>query len=174
MDSCLCNLHHAGQFDFENAILESTKCSVYTFDWYERIANEYIYYKVNGIKDESMMRSTYDGSDIGPRHKYYKKCIGDEKKAESNPSFTTLSNAVKDLNIKGIKLLKIDIEGFEVDEIASWKVSNVDLPEQIAIEMHHSQVMYNSLNNPFDFSNLVCTFCTHKVIVYVQYACLIG
>lgn len=110
------------------------------------------------MKDESMMCSTYDGSDIGPRHKYYKKCIGDEKKAESNPAFTTLSNAVKDVNIKGIKLLKIDIEGFEVDEIASWKVSNVDLPEQIAIELHHSQVMYNSLNNPFDFSNLICTF----------------
>lgn len=112
--------------------------------------------------------STYDGSDIGPRHQYHKKCIGDEKKAGSNPSFTTLSKAVKDLNIvQGIKLLKIDIEGFEVDEIASWQVSNGDLPEQIAIELHHSQVMYNSLNDAFDFSNLVCTFLMDWCFVWL-------
>ena len=75
---------------------------------------------------------------------------------------------MKDLNIvQGIKLLKIDIEGFEVDEIASWQVSNGDLPEQIAIELHHSQVMYNSLNDAFDFSNLVCTFLMDWCFVWL-------
>jgi len=25
---------HAGQYDFEKALLEKTQCDIYTFDWY--------------------------------------------------------------------------------------------------------------------------------------------
>lgn len=27
-------IEHAGQYDFERALLEKTRCDIYTFDWY--------------------------------------------------------------------------------------------------------------------------------------------
>jgi hypothetical protein len=111
-----------GQFDFEVDILESTDCLVYTFD------------------------CTYDGKSLDQyngRHKYLKKCIGTAAKEANDPSFITLAHAVRDLGVSEITLLKMDIEGSEYDEIASWGVEQGKfLPESMAIEIHRSEVIY--------------------------------
>ena len=78
------------------------------------------------------------------RHKYLKKCIGTAARAEHDPKFITLANAVQDLGLKLVTLLKIDIEGSEFDELASWQVEHAaTLPEMIAIEVHNSEVIYS-------------------------------
>ena len=54
-----------------------------------------------------------------------------------------------------IDLLKIDIEGYEFDETAYWSIKDPWLPEQIAIEVHHSQAIYSGKAANTDFSNLL-------------------
>ena len=59
-------------------------------------------------------RSTYDGKSVGPRHTYYKLCLGGAAKAEADPNFVTLGGkqgAMALMKIDKINLLKIDIEG---------------------------------------------------------------
>jgi len=102
--------------------------------------------------------STYRGRSQGSRHTYIEKCIGTREKAGTDKRFSTLAGAAKSLRVPKITLLKIDIEGYEFDEMAAWRAEDLTLPEQISIEMHHSQVMYaggSSYNKPMDFSNLL-------------------
>ena len=136
-DECVVfSLGSNGQYDFERALLKQTKCKIYTFD------------------------CTYEGNSLGKRHEYIKKCIGTVEKAGINKDFMTLSVAARDLGVNEITLLKIDIEGYEFDEIAGWSVTDLSLPEQISIEVHHSQVIYHGGANSShykvqDFSNLL-------------------
>lgn len=107
--------------------------------------------------------STYDGQSIGERHTYIKKCIGNPEKSTRDEVFLTISQAMQELGVDKVSLLKIDIEGYEFDEIATWKRYNPDLPEQVAIEIHHSEVLYKHYGkevDPMDFSNLICTACS--------------
>jgi hypothetical protein len=84
-------------------------------------------------------------------------------KAGENKNFVTLSQAAQEMRVKKIDLLKIDIEGYEFDEIAGWSIADFALPDQVSIEVHHSQVIYaggtdSSRYKVQDFSNLLCTF----------------
>ena len=131
-DDCVVfSLGSDGNYIFEQDLLGSTKCNIYTFD------------------------CTYAGSSQGPRHKYINKCIGTAAKETTDEKFTTLENAVKELGISSIDLLKIDIEGYEFDETAYWSIKDSWLPEQVAIEVHHSQAIYSGKGNNTDFSNLL-------------------
>eukprot|EP00890_Picochlorum_soloecismus_P003932 jgi/Picsp_1/453/NSC_00451-R1_protein len=133
-DCVVFSLGSNGQYDFERSLLTHTPCKIYTFD------------------------CTYKGKSQGSRHTYIEKCIGTREKAGTNNRFTTLAGAAKRLRVPKITLLKIDIEGYEFDEMAAWRAEDLTLPEQISIEMHHSQVMYaggSSFNKPMDFSNLL-------------------
>jgi hypothetical protein len=137
-DCVVFSLGSNGQYDFERALLKTTMCTIYTFD------------------------CTYKGVSQGQRHKYIKKCIGSMEKEGSDPRFITLSNAARELGVKKISLLKIDIEGYEFDEIATWTTQDLWLPEQISIEVHHSQIIYaggsqeeTSHYKVQDFSNLL-------------------
>lgn len=138
-DECVVfSLGSNGQYDFEEALLKETPCTIYTFD------------------------CTYDGISLGARHKYIKKCIGSMEKEGSDPRFITLSNAVREVGVNKINLLKIDIEGYEFDEIATWTIQDSWLPEQISIEVHHSEAIYaggskdeTSHYKVQDFSNLL-------------------
>jgi hypothetical protein len=76
--------------------------------------------------------------------------------------FITLSNAARELGVEKINLLKIDIEGYELDEISGWSITDRSLPEMISIEVHHSQVVYHGGSSEEtshykvqDFSNLL-------------------
>ncbi|KAI8104004.1 hypothetical protein M9434_002273 [Picochlorum sp. BPE23] len=136
-DSCVIfSLGSNGQYDFEKALLEKTRCDIYTFD------------------------CTYNGRSLSRRHKYVKKCIGSMTKAGENKNFVTLSQAAQEMRVKKIDLLKIDIEGYEFDEIAGWSIADFALPDQVSIEVHHSQVIYaggtdSSRYKVQDFSNLL-------------------
>lgn len=138
-DNCVVfSLGSNGQYDFERALLKQTMCTIYTFD------------------------CTYNGASQGQRHKYIKKCIGSMEKEGSDSRFITLSNAARELGVQKISLLKIDIEGYEFDEIATWSTQDRLLPEQISIEVHHSQIIYaggskeqTSHYKVQDFSNLL-------------------
>ncbi|WPT12164.1 hypothetical protein PSENEW3n2_00003822 [Picochlorum sp. SENEW3] len=130
-DCVVFSLGSNGQYGFEKDLLESTECDIFTFD------------------------CTYDGVSQGTRHTYVQKCIGTAPKESSNPSFTTLAHAVRDLGVSTIDLLKIDIEGYEFDETAYWSIKDPWLPEQIAIEVHHSQAIYSGKAANTDFSNLL-------------------
>ena len=130
-DCIVFSLGSNGQYDFERDLLGSTECKIYTFD------------------------CTYDGVSQGPRHTYFKKCIGTAAKEASDENFITLANAVKMVGVSKIDLLKIDIEGYEFDEMAYWSIKDPWLPEQVAIEVHHSKVIYSSVVNNTNFSNLL-------------------
>jgi hypothetical protein len=137
-DCVIFSLGSNGQYDFELDLLDRTSCSIYTFD------------------------CTYDGVSQHPtRHTYIKKCIGTQEKEGSDKRFVTLSNAARELGIESINLLKIDIEGYEFDEISGWSISDLWLPEQISIEVHHSEVIYHGGGNATshykvqDFNNLL-------------------
>jgi hypothetical protein len=73
-----------GNYDFELSVLNQTSCSVHTFD------------------------CTYDGESQGPRHSYYKWCVGDEKSGENFKSWATIT---KTLGHSKVDVLKIDIGG---------------------------------------------------------------
>jgi len=63
--------------------------------------------------------------------------------------------------VERVDLLKVDIEGYEFDELSSWSITD-SLPVQISIEVHHSSVIYTGGNENEtshykvqDFSNLL-------------------
>ncbi|KAL4517156.1 hypothetical protein Ndes2526A_g00734 [Nannochloris sp. 'desiccata'] len=123
-----------GDFSFENAMLEATPCKIFTFD------------------------CTVDGNSINERHQYHKKCIGTAARADTDADrFITLDQAAQLVGVQTINLLKIDIEGFEFDTLSSWSQLDRFLPEQVAIEIHHSEVIYHGIsqNAQDDFSNLL-------------------
>ena len=135
-DPCVVfSLGSNGDYSFEESILDTTSCTVHTFD------------------------CTVNGRNLSERHHYHKLCLGSAAKAAVDPNFITLEEAVS--FVDKVSLLKIDIEGFEFDALASWKQMDTLLPEQVTIEVHHSYVIYMgtpSQNNAKDFSNLLCTF----------------
>ena len=132
-----------GDFTFEESILNSTQCLIHTFD------------------------CTFNGSSIDKRHTYHEKCLGSAERAQTDERFTTLAAAAAGVGVVKINLLKIDVEGYEYDVLSSWSQGDASLPEQIAIEVHHSDVIYNSEGSPGskdnakDFSNLLCESRTH-------------
>ena len=89
-------------------------------------------------------------------------------KSSSSSQFTTLAQAMSELKVSKISLLKIDIEGYEYDEMSAWRAEDLFLPEQVSIEVHHSQVIYagSSQNQYQDFSNLLCTYMIYLDAVF--------
>lgn len=123
-----------GDFTFEQAILSAAPCQVHTFD------------------------CTYPGTslDSNTRHFYHKMCIGSARVAAAkSDSFVTLSGALKLMRASKIDLLKMDIEGFEYDVMASWgipdsgDIADLDLamaalPRQVAFELHVFDLYFHS------------------------------
>ena len=104
-----------GDFSFEESMLTVTDCDIHTFD------------------------CTISGASIHPRHQYHQRCLGSSAKAALDERFITLSSAAAELGVEKINLLKIDVEGYEFDALATWTQFDT-LPEQVAIELHHSEV----------------------------------
>lgn len=132
-----------GNFNFENDILANTPCDVHTFD--------------------CTMATRGGGTKLhATRHNFFLKCIGSQQKADSDSNFVTLPQAMKLAGAKKVDVLKIDIEGFEYDVMATWgtlEESDLDtqyLPLQILIEVH-LQYMYfgTSYFGKNDLSNLM-------------------
>ena len=127
------SLGSQGDFTFEESMLNNTECIIHTFD------------------------CTYAGRSIHPRHQYHQLCLGSPEKAEKDPKFISLEGAIAQNKIDKINLLKIDIEGFEYDVLSVWRQMEAALPEMVAIEIHHSEVVYwgTTWNKADDFSNLL-------------------
>lgn len=117
------SLGSQGQYDFENSMLGNTPCEVHTFD------------------------CTFDGHSQGPRHHYHKLCLGSPEKASEDALFVTLTQAMKMLDITTMSLLKMDIEGFEYDVMATWQKAD-PLPSQISFELHWDGVYWGTNPSP--------------------------
>jgi hypothetical protein len=118
---------YAGNYKFEKAMLEATKCQIHTFD------------------------CTYNGKAIHPtRHHYHKWCIGPDSHANSSEDATPDStsndggkirvyrswkNITTTLRHQAVHLLKVDIEGYEYPLLAEFKHGDV-LPSEISMELH--------------------------------------
>ncbi|KAL4425792.1 hypothetical protein ABPG75_009808 [Micractinium tetrahymenae] len=128
------SLGSAGNFDFEEEVLKSTPCEVHSFD------------------------CTYDGADLPGykgRHRYHKICVGQAGSGAAvagDAVFMTYPAILAMLNHTRVDLLKIDVEGFEMDVFSGWKPA-CQLPMQIAMEVHYSR-LYASDMNPRNFANL--------------------
>lgn len=110
------SLGSRGDFSFEKAMLEATKCEVHTFD------------------------CTFSGTSLEPRHHYHKLCIGRSKDTD----FVTLDEAVAMVGASTLDLLKMDIEGFEFDVFADWDKDTKLLPKQLSFELHYKNLYYGS------------------------------
>eukprot|EP00877_Chromochloris_zofingiensis_P010958 jgi/Chrzof1/6115/Cz17g10100.t1 len=97
-----------GQYDFELAMIQSTPCSVHTFD------------------------CTYNGTSQHPRHVYHKLCIGNVPR----PDYQSLKNVTRNLGHSRLELLKVDIEGWEYVAMSELSELDVHLPQQLSMEVH--------------------------------------
>lgn len=74
-------LAHAGDYSFEQDILRTTKCDVFTFD------------------------CTFNGRSVDPRHQYHMICLG-QKKA-SDPRFKPWKELLQHMKHTTIDVLKV-------------------------------------------------------------------
>lgn len=96
------------QYDFEQAVLAATVCTIHTFD------------------------CTVDGHSIHERHLFHKLCLGDP---QHHPGYITLNDALRVAGVDEVSLLKMDIEGFEFDVVSHWTEAAM-LPSQLSMEVH--------------------------------------
>jgi hypothetical protein len=77
-----------------------------------------------------------------------------DTKQSSPADWITIDELVKQYG--AIDLLKMDIEGYEYDVIASWTGSRA-LPRQMAVELHYAGIYYgtNDYNNIASNQNLL-------------------
>lgn len=124
-DCLVVSLGSAGNFLFEGDVLRKTNCRVLSLD------------------------CTVPGHSIHPRHTYIQRCLGSAGRMSHDPrSWITIEELTRQYG--GIDVLKMDIEGYEYDVMASWKVASADtLPSQIAMEIHSAD-MYHGTD---DFQN---------------------
>ncbi|PSC73335.1 presequence protease chloroplastic mitochondrial-like [Micractinium conductrix] len=86
---------------FEEAVLQDTQCEVHTFD------------------------CTWDGKVIEEgRHTYHKICVGDKSEQRNEMQFLTLSDIIDMLGGRPVDLLKMDIEGFEYEVVAGFRMQD--------------------------------------------------
>lgn len=164
-DCIIYSLGSNNQFDFEEAILrEFPKCKVYTFDCTSKPPPDTENYK-NVI--------------------FNKWCLGPKDFiAEGGREYRTLESIMQTLNHPSIQLLKMDIEGWEMDVFeAMLKFPyNSNLPYQISFETHHwhfwsplalqhlalSQALKNAGYRFVSFENNVhCKSCNEFTVVRV-------
>jgi len=107
-----------GDWGWEREIHAMTDCTVHTFD------------------------CTGDfpaPSDLAPRVKSYKLCIG---KKERGPDFMPYGDLLKHAGItRPPTYFKMDVEGFEWNVFPDMLLAGIMLPEQIGFEIHHSKLM---------------------------------
>lgn len=110
------SLGSANVYDFEEAMLESTPCSIHTFD------------------------CTVDGHSVSRRHTFHKLCIGKAEKAKEDPMFITYEQAIEENSMSQVDVLKMDIEGGEFDVFSGWRETNANLPLQVSFELHYADL----------------------------------
>jgi hypothetical protein len=118
-----CIVYSAGSnnlWGFEADIVSSTTCRVFTFD------------------------CTVDGkvpANLHDRVSFHPICLG-KSQQENDPKFMSLKKIMELLGHDYITLLKADIEGYEFDLFHQLLINDgIELPEQIAFEMHHRTQM---------------------------------
>lgn len=105
-----------GDYAFEADVLAQTGCTVHTFDC-----------TISATKIHILDKT---------RHFFYPLCIGaDNLRAK----FVTLETARTLASAAYIDVLKIDIEGYELDVLGSLTSSTTMLPQQILVEIHMSK-----------------------------------
>eukprot|EP00775_Hariotina_reticulata_P005574 gene5574-5811_t len=101
--------HGAGDYKFEQAMLNVTPCEIHTFD------------------------CTYNGSSQHPsRHFYHNWCVGPER----NPKYRNWSNITQTLRHASVDVVKVQIESFEYSFLSELTLGDPSLPVQLATEFH--------------------------------------
>jgi hypothetical protein len=123
-DCVIYSLGSNNLFDFEEDIAQKfSQCKIYTFDC---TSNPPLKPITNVVFD--------------------KTCLGDHNNVIDSKQFHTLGFLMKKYNHKFIQLLKMDIEGFEMEVFASILQApySKSLPFQLSFETHHYQVAFQS------------------------------
>ena len=125
------SLGSAGNYQFEDNLLRSTRCTVHTFDC-----------TLDSARCETPAKqrcaSRYNSTHlIRTRHWFHPFCIASTD-GMPDARYKTLRTLYRNLghDSKRLSLLKMDIEGFEWPILQSWRISDVALPEQFSAELH--------------------------------------
>ena len=125
------SLGSAGNYEFENKILRSTRCTVHTFDC-----------TLDSARCETPRKnrcaSRYNSTHlIRARHWFHPFCIASTD-GVPDARYQTLRTVYHNLghDSKHLSLLKMDIEGFEWPILQSWRISDAGLPDQFSAELH--------------------------------------
>lgn len=141
-----------GDYKFEESVLGMTPCTVHTFDC--------------TIPQSKIQK-------LNARHFFHSTCIGSAEKAATDPLFKTLPQAIQAAGVGRVDVLKIDIEGFEYDVLATWGTRGESggtldrsyLPTQVLMEVHLADLYYGT---PFfmknDLSNLMWPAAPHVTL----------
>jgi hypothetical protein len=106
-DCVVVSMGSRGDYSFESAILNTTRCHVHTYD------------------------CTYRGKSLDPaRHTYHKVCIG-----EKGWWYKTWKEVSEDWGGKHVAVAKVDIEGHESTLLSEFQ-PGMQLPSQIVMELH--------------------------------------
>jgi len=106
---CCCLAAWAGDYQFEQAMLNATACTIHTFD------------------------CTTDGRSQEPsRHFYHKWCIGS---SGQDSSYRSWQNITTTLGHSQVHPLKMDIEAFEYPVLSEFRPHHA-LPSEISLEFH--------------------------------------
>ncbi len=86
--------------------------------------------------------TNYSGDYKGPDYVTFRKwCLGPENILVGNREYKTYGTIMKELGIKRVDYLKMDIEGYEWTTLpAIFDEPSHTLPSQISFEMHISDV----------------------------------
>lgn len=79
---------------------------------------------------------------------------------EDPTTWTTISHLAEEYG--DIDLLKIDIEGYEYDVVASW-TSDMNLPFQVAMEIHSTDLYYGTTDFRNSSSNNTLIWPPHQM-----------
>jgi hypothetical protein len=142
-----------GDFTFEQAVLERTRCDVHTYD------------------------CTYDGASLQPgRHFYHKECVGQPPKAYPFPvvlpTFKNWTTLQKDWGSKPVEILKVDVEGYESSLLGQLHAGQPHLPQQIVMEVHlrHYGASELARQSPRDQAHLGLMFLHLEALGYGVFA----
>lgn len=120
-DGCVIySLGSRNMFGLEDDLLNKTSCDIFTFDC---------------TTDFNRPNTT--------RHKMFRSCVGDpvsngppmDAYTGLRSAFAHYSTLTSTLEHTAVDLLKIDIEGYEMEVISNWR-PEMSLPHQILMELH--------------------------------------
>lgn len=107
------------QFDFEEAVLQRSNCSVHTFD----------------------CTSNAPPKQLSHRHHFHDTCIGPSTSGSPKLKFKSLQQVMSELGHSRLSAMKWDVEGFEYELFRELLQDKGRLPREAMFEIHYRSHM---------------------------------